>query len=72
MDSRPYFEYTKSTSLGNLLQAMINKYAPRDCELPIKTIGLHPSENLHEKISENGICTNEIEQYTIKELEEMI
>ena len=71
-DSKPYFEDMKSTSIGNLLQAMINKYAPQDCKLPIKTIGLHSSENLHEKISENGICTNEIEQYTIKELEEMI
>jgi len=71
-DSKPYFEFMKSTSIGNLLQAMINKYAPKGCELPIKTIGLHPSENLHEKIFEGGTYTNEIEQYTIKELEEMI
>ena len=71
-DSKPYFEPMKSTSIGNLLQAMINKYAPKGCELPIKTIGLHSSENLHEKIFEDGTYTNEIEQYTIKELEEMI
>jgi FlaA1/EpsC-like NDP-sugar epimerase len=71
-DSKPYFESMKSTSIGNLLQAMINKYAPEGCELPIKTIGLYPSENLHEKISEDGTYTNEIEQYTIKELEGMI
>ena len=62
----------KSTSIGNLLQAMINKYASEGCELPIKTIGLHSSENLHEKISEDGAYTNEIEQYTVEELEEMI
>ena len=71
-DSKPYFEDMKSTSIGNLLQAMINKYAPKGCELPIKTIGLHSSENLHEKISEDGTYTNEIEQYTIKELEKII
>ena len=71
-DSTPYFEPMKSTSIGNLLQAMINKYGSKDCKLPIKTIGLHSSENLHEKISEDGVYTNEIEQYTIKELEEMI
>ena len=71
-DSTPYFEPMKSTSIGNLLQAMINKYAPKDCKLPIKTIGLHSSENLHEKISEDGTYTNEIEQYTIKELEKII
>ena len=71
-DSKPYFEPMKSTSIGNLLQAMINKYLPKDCDLPIKTIGLQPSENLHEKITEDGIFTNEIEQYTVKELEEMV
>jgi len=71
-NSKPYFETMKSTSIGNLLQAMINKYLPKDCDLPIKTIGLQPSENLHEKITEDGIFTNEIEQYTVKELEEMV
>ena len=62
----------KSTSIGNLLQAMISKYAPDNCKLPIKRIGLHSSENLHEKVFENGPFTNEIEQYTVEELEEMI
>ena len=71
-DSKPYFEPMKSTSIGNLLQAMINKYLPKDCDLPIKTIGLQPSENLHEKITEVGLFTNEIEQYTVTELEKMV
>ena len=71
-DSTPYFEYTKSTSLGNLLQAMINKYSPDGCELPIKTIGLQSNENLHEKIFENGLFTDEIQQYTIEELERIL
>ena len=71
-DSTPYFEHTKSTSMGNLLQAMSNKYLPEGCELSIKEIGLQLNENLHEKIIEDGPYTNEIEQYTIEELEEMI
>ena len=71
-DSTPYFEYTKSTSMGNLLEAMYNKYSPEGSELKVKEIGLQSSENLHERIVENGQYTNEIEQYTIEELEEMI
>ena len=65
-------EDMKSASIGNLLKAMTNKYAPKNCKLSIKKIGLSPNENLHEKISEDGPYTNEIEQYTVKELEEMI
>ena len=72
VDSKPYYEHTKSTSIKNLLQAMTNKYLPSDCELPVKVIGLQPNENLHEKISEEGSFTNEIDSYTITELEELI
>ena len=71
-DSTPYFENIKSTSMGNLLEAMSNKYLPDGSELLVKEIGLQPNENLHERIVEDGPYTNEIEQYTIKELEEMI
>ena len=71
-DSTPYFEDIKSTSMGNLLEAMSNKYLPEDSELSVKEIGLQPNENLHERIIEGGPYTNEIEQYTIEELEEMI
>jgi len=71
-DSTPYFEDIKSTSMGNLLEAMSNKYLPEGSELSVKEIGLQPNENLHERIDKNSPYTNEIEQYTIKELEEMI
>ena len=71
-DSTPYFEDVKSTSMGNLLEAMSNKYLPEGSELSVKEIGLQPNENLHERIIEGGPFTNEIEQYTIEELEEMI
>ena len=72
VDSKPYFEYTKSTSIKDLLIAMINKYSPNNCKSPVKVIGLQSSENLHEKISRSGPYTNEVENYTIKELEKMI
>ena len=71
-DSTPYFEDMKSTSMGNLLQAMSNKYLQEGGKLLVKEIGLQPNENLHERIVENGPYTNEIEQYTIEELEEII
>ena len=62
----------KSTSMSNLLQAMSNKYLQEGNQLLVNEIGLQPNENLHEKIKEDGLYTNEMEQYTIKELEEMI
>ena len=71
-DSTPYFENMKSTSMGNLLEAMSNKYLPKGSKLSVKEIGLQPNENLHERLVENGSYTNETEQYTIEELEEMI
>ena len=71
-DSTPYFENMKSTSMGNLLDAMSNKYLKDGQELSVKQIGLQTNENLHERIVENGPYTNEIEQYTVEELENMI
>ena len=71
-DSTPYFENMKSTSMGNLLDAMSNKYLKDGQELSVKQIGLQTNENLHERIVENGPYTNDIEQYTVEELENMI
>jgi len=71
-DSTPYFENMKSTSMGNLLDAMSNKYLKDGQELSVKQIGLQTNENLHERIVENGPYTSEIEQYTVEELENMI
>ena len=71
-DSTPYFEDMKSTSMGNLLQAMSNKYLQEGSELSVNKIGLQPNENLHEQIVDGGPMSNEMEQYTIKELEKMI
>jgi len=71
-NSKPYCDIPKSTSIGNLLQAMANKYLPKEKKLKINEIGLQPNENLHEQIVDNGPMSNEMEQYTIGELEKMI
>ena len=71
-NSKPYCDIPKSTSIGNLLQAMANKYLPKEKKLKINEIGLQPNENLHEQIVDNGPMSNEMEQYTIEELEKMI
>ena len=70
--SKPYSDIPKSTSIGNLLEAMSNKYLPKGKELKVKKIGLQPNENLHEQIIDGGLMSNEMEQYTVKELERMI
>ena len=71
-DSTPYYDEMKSMSVGNLLNAMLNKYSPEDCKSPINMIGLQDGENLHEKISEDWASSDEVEQYTIEELEKII
>ena len=47
--SKPYCDIPKSTSIGNLLQAMANKYLPKGKELKVKEIGLQANENYMNK-----------------------
>ena len=70
--ARPYAPKMKSISIGNLLKAMASKYLPAGIDLDVKIIGLQKGENLHEKILENGKASNEVEQYTIEEIKELI
>jgi len=58
--------------MGDLLNAMAEKYLPEGDELNVKTIGLQVGENLHEKISEDGLYSNEAEQFTKDEIKELI
>ena len=71
-DSKPYVPEMKSMSIENLLKAMANKYLPIGSELKIKEIGLQPGENFHERILEDGKYSNEVEQFTVEEIEELI
>ena len=58
--------------IGDLLTAMARKYLPQTCALDIKQIGLQPGENLHEKIMEEGLTSNEVEHFSIDEIMEII
>jgi len=71
-DTTPYCPDMKSMKIGDMLQAMSNKYLPEGGELKIRTIGLQPGENLHEKILEEGPYSNEVEMYSISEIEDLI
>jgi UDP-N-acetylglucosamine 4,6-dehydratase len=72
VNSKPYVPNMKAMSINNLLEAMIKKYLPVGKKKQIKIIGLQPGENLHEKILEQGPASNEVEQYTIEEIQELI
>lgn len=71
-DSTPYVPTMKGMSIGNLLEALIQKYAPANTRPNVKVIGLQAGENKHEKILENGPYSNEVEQYTIEEIKQLI
>ncbi len=71
-DSAPYVPEMKSMSIKNLLQAMANKYLPEGKELKIKQIGLQPGENFHERVIETGKYSNEVEQFTVGEIQELV
>ena len=71
-DSTPYVPTMKGMSIGNLLEALIQKYAPVGTRPNVKVIGLQAGENKHEKILENGPFSNEVEQYTIEEIKQLI
>ena len=71
-DAKPYVPEMKAMSVGDLLTAMSEKYLPNGYSLDIKTIGLQPGENMHEKILEDGKYSNEVERFTIREIKEMI
>ena len=70
-DSTPYCPAMKSMSIKNLLRAMIEKYGDGK-DIPIISIGLQPGENLHERILETGPYSNEVEQFSIDEIKQLI
>ena len=71
-DSSVHFPSMKSMRIDNLLKAMAEKYLPEGQELKVKTIGLQQGENLHERILEEGPYSNEVEEFTIEEIKELI
>ena len=47
---------------------MYVKYMPDGGSRQIKTIGLQPGENLHERILEDGPDSSQAIQYTVEEI----
>ena len=72
VDSKVHFPSMKSMKISNLLKAMSEKYLPEGKELKVKEIGLQVGENLHEKILEEGPYSNEVEEFSIEEIKELI
>ena len=72
VNSKPYVPDMKSMSIENLLKAMAENYLPEGFTLKIKEIGLQPGENLHERILEDGLSSEDAERFTIEEIKEMI
>jgi FlaA1/EpsC-like NDP-sugar epimerase len=70
-DCKPYCPEMKSMSIKNLLQAMIEKYS-NGKQISVKVIGLQTGENLHEKVLNDGPYSNEVDQFTIEEIKELI
>jgi len=68
-NSSPYCPQMKAISIANLLEAMQIKYGKAK---KITYIGLQAGENLHEKVMENGLTSEEAEQYSIDEILKMI
>jgi UDP-N-acetylglucosamine 4,6-dehydratase/UDP-glucose 4-epimerase len=70
-NSEPFCPDMKSMSIENLLNAMIIKYG-KGKDIKINTIGLQPGENLHEKVLDEGPYSNEVTQFTIEEILDLI
>ena len=71
-DFTPYVPEMKAICVGDLLEAMILKYNLNESSIPIKEIGLQKGENLHEKVLEAGPYSNEVELYSVSEIQELI
>ena len=71
-DTSPWVPEMKAMSVGDLLSAMIQKYADSPDKIKVREIGLQKGENMHEKILESGPFSNEVERFTIEEIKELI
>jgi UDP-N-acetylglucosamine 4,6-dehydratase/UDP-glucose 4-epimerase len=70
-NSDPFCPSMKSMKIEDLLKAMYIKYSNGNYIDP-KIIGLQHGENMHEKIMENGPYSNEVENFSIEEIIELI
>ena len=66
--AKPYVTEMKSIRLGDLMEAMMQKYG----RVPIKVIGLQPGENLHEIITNDLPDSFHSRRFTQEEILNMI
>jgi len=70
-DASPFVPDMKSIKIGDLLEAMIQKYSGGQ-KINIRIIGLQTGENLHEKIIETKPSSKDCEHYSITEILSLI
>ena len=68
----PFVTEMKAIRMGDLLEAMANKYLPSGYSLRVKEIGLQPGENLHEVIKQDGTNSSQEKKFTVQEIMEVI
>jgi UDP-N-acetylglucosamine 4,6-dehydratase/5-epimerase len=66
-DSSPYVPSMKSIRIGDLVTVMMKKYGKVDTNI----IGIRNGESLHESLG-NGIYSNDVERYSLEEIEKLI
>jgi len=71
-DSKPYIPAIKAVRMGDILDAMITKYAPENHTIVIEKIGLQLGENKHEVLMENGLDSSEVMNFSPEQVIEMI
>lgn len=70
--SAVYCPSMKSMKIGDLLEAMVNKYWKLPGRPQVEIIGLQTGENLHEKILEAGPSSLDVPRFSIQEIEQLI
>lgn len=69
--AEPFVPEMKAARLGDLVNAMLINYGDRR-RPSIRTIGLQPGENMHERMLENGPFSNEVPLFSLEELRKMV
>ena len=67
-----YVPQIKSFRMGDLLECLEEKYSSDRYVSKIKKIGLQPGENKHEKLSKDGLNSDEVDRFTKKEIMRLI
>lgn len=71
-DAKPYACKMKAMRMGDLLDAMIAKYAEFPDQIQKIEIGLQPGENMHEIINEGEPDSSQVDRFSLEEISELI